>query len=85
MSGTSRPFVSQSFDISFGISIGEFECLLRVSIANEHKVSASRVFCDYVLEIFRVPYSRYLIPIPMEDVCMIVEMDWLSRFEAMAD
>ena len=43
-SGLSQSFTSQSFCMSFDMSHGELECLLRVSIASEHEVSASIVF-----------------------------------------
>ena len=65
--------------------IDDLECPLRVSIANEHGVSTSSVYRGCELEIFRVSFPIDLIPIPMGDVCMIVEMDWLSRFGAMID
>ena len=71
-SGVIRSFVSQSFSTSFDNSLGELECQLRVSIANEHGVSASSVFQDCALEIFEVSYPIDLIPIPMGYVCMIV-------------
>ena len=45
-------------------------------------VSTSRVYQDCALEIFRVPYPIDFIPIPIGDVCVIVGMDWLSRFGA---
>ena len=45
----------------------------------------SGVFRDCVLETFRVPYSIDLIHIPMGYVCVIVGMDWLSKFGAMID
>ena len=67
------------------MSLSEMDCPLRVSITNEHGIFASGVFQDCVLEIFWVPYSIDLTRIPMEDVCMIVGMDWLSRFGAMID
>ena len=67
------------------MSVGELECPLRVAIANEHGISASSVFWGYILEIFGVSFSIDLIPIPMGDVCVIVGMDWLSRFGAMID
>ena len=65
------------------MSLGDLECPLWVSIANEHGVSTSSVFQDCVLEIFGVPYPINLISIPMGDVCVIVGMDWLSSFGAM--
>ena len=39
----------------------------------------------FVLEIFEVSFPIFFIPIPMGDVCVIVGMDWLSRFGAMID
>ena len=65
--------------------IDDLECPLRVSIANEHGVFASLVYQGCELEIFGVSFPIDLIPIPMGDVCMIVGMDWLSRFGAMID
>ncbi|CAH1445284.1 unnamed protein product [Lactuca virosa] len=83
--GASRSFVSQSFSREFSVPVGELECPLRVSIANEHGVSASSVYRGCDLEIFGVSFPIDLIPIPMGEVCMIVGMDWLSRFGAMID
>ena len=37
------------------------------------------------MEIFEVPFPIDLIHIPIRDVCVIVGMDWLSRFGAMID
>lgn len=69
----------------FDMSLGELECSLRVSIANENGVSASSVFWDCTLEIFEVSYPIDLVLIPMGDVSLIVGLDWLSRFGAMTD
>ena len=38
-----------------------------------------------VLDIFGVGFPIDLVPITMGDVCVIVGMDWLSRFRAMID
>ena len=84
-SGASRSFVSLTFSMEFGVPMDEFECSLRVSIANEHKVSASSVYRGCELDIFGVSFPIDLIPIPMGEVCIIVGMDWLSRFDAMID
>ena len=65
--------------------IGELECPLWVSIANEHGVYVSLVYHGCVLKIFRVPYPIDLIHIHMWDVCMIVGMDWMSWFGTMID
>ena len=62
--------------------IDDLQCPLRVSIANEHGVSASSVYRGCELEIFGVSFPIDLIPIPMGDVCVIVGMDWLSCFGA---
>ena len=84
-SRASQSFVSQAFSRCFSVLVDELECPLRVSIANEHGVSASSVYRGCDLEIFGVSFLIYLIPIPMGDVCVIVGMDWLSRFDAMID
>ena len=65
--------------------VDELKCPLRVSISNEHGVSASSVYRGCELDIFMVSFPIDLIPIPMGEVCMIVAMDWLSRFGAMID
>ena len=78
-------FVSQSFSRGFGMTLGELECPLRVSIAKEHMVSMSSVYQGCVLVIFGVPYPIDLIHIHMGEVCMILGMDWLSKFGAMID
>ena len=84
-SGSSRSFVSQSSSREFGVPEGKLDCPLRVSIANEHGVSASSIYRGCELKIFGVSFPIDLIPIPMGDVCMIVGMDWLNRFGAMID
>ena len=56
------------------MTLGELECLLQVSIANDHMVATSSVFRDSTLEIFGVSYLIDLIPIPIGDVCVIVGM-----------
>ena len=84
-SGASRSFVSQSFCREFALLIEELECLLRVSITNEHRVSAISIYQSCILEIFGVSFPIDLIPIPMRDVCVIVGMDCLSRFDAMIE
>ena len=63
--GASRSFVSQSFSREFDMPIGELECPLRLSVANEHEVSSSLVYHGCVLEIFGEPYLIDLILIPM--------------------
>ena len=84
-SGASRSFVSQSFSRGFDMTLGESGFQLRVSIVNEHRISASSVYQGCVLEIFGMPYLIDLIPIPVGNMCVIVGMDWLSRFGAMID
>ena len=46
---------------------------------------ASDVIRGCVLEIFGVEFPIDLVPIAMGDVCVIVGMDWLSRYGAMID
>ena len=65
--------------------LGELECLLRVSIANEHQIYALIIFRDCILEMFGVSYPIDLIPIPMGDVCVIIGMEWLSSFRVVID
>ena len=42
--GASQSFVSHSFSRDFGMTLGELECPLRVSIASEHMIFASSIF-----------------------------------------
>ena len=65
-SGASRLFVSRPSNRSFGMTLGEIEFFFR----------------DSTLEIFEVSYSIDPIPISMRDMCMIVGMNWLIRFDA---
>ena len=46
---------------------------------------ASDVIRGCVLEIFSVEFPIDLVPIAMGDVCVIVGMDWLSRYEVVID
>ena len=84
-SGACRSFVSQLVSREFGVPEGELECPLRVSIANEHGVFAFSFYRGCKLEIFGVYFPIDLISIPMGEVCVIVGMDWISRFGAMID
>ena len=84
-SGAIRSFISCSFCRGFDMPIGELKCLLQVSIANEHEIYASSLYYDCVLEIFKVPYPIDLIPISMGDLCVIMGMNWLSRFGSIID
>lgn len=43
-SGAIHSFVSQSFSMRFNMTLGELECKLQISIANEHRISTSSVF-----------------------------------------
>ena len=67
------------------MSLGELECPLPISIAKEHGVSTSSVLQGCILEIFVVAYLIDLIPIPMGDVRLIVQMYWLRRFGTIID
>lgn len=58
---------------------------LRVSIADERVIYATEVLQGCVVEIFGVDFPIDLVPITMGDVCVIVGMDWLSRFGAVID
>lgn len=78
--GASRSYVSQSFNKSFDNPLGDWDCLLRVSIANKHGVSALSIFRGCTLEIFGEAYLIDLFPIPMGNVCVIVAMDGFSIF-----
>ena len=64
------------------MTLNDLECPLWVSITNDHGIYAYRVYQCCVLDIFGVPYPIDLIPIPMGDVCVIVETDWFSKFGA---
>ena len=46
---------------------------------------ATDVIQGCILEIFGVEFPIDLVPITMGDVCVIVGMDWLSRFGAVID
>lgn len=84
-SGTSQSFVSLSFKRSFDVALGVLDFLLHIFITYRCKVSTTSVFFDCVLEIFGVHFPIELSPIPMGNVCVIVDMDWLSWFRALTD
>ena len=84
-SGASRSFVSVTFSRHISIPREAFSRPLRVSIADEREVCATEVIRGCVLEIFGVEFPIDLVPIAMRDVCVIVGMDWLSRFGAVID
>ena len=84
-SGASRSFVSLSLSKHISIHREALSRPLRVSIADERAVYATDVIRGCVLEIFGVEFPIDLVPIAMGDVCVIVGMDWLSRFGAVID
>ena len=81
----SRSFVSLAFSQHITIRRETLSQPLRVSIADERAVYATEVIRGCVLEIFGVEFPIDLVPIGMGDVCVIVGMDWLSRFGAIID
>lgn len=62
-SGTIQSFVLLSFSRSFNVALVVLEYPLRVSINDEHKVSATSVFCDFVLKIFWGAFSQLTWPL----------------------
>ena len=84
-SDTSQSFVSTSFCRDFSVAREALDRPLKISIDDDHTVSATEVYRYYVLEIFGVKFPIDLILIAMRDVCVIVHMDWLSRFGAVMD
>ena len=84
-SGASRSFVSLAFSQHLGIEREVMSRPLRVSIADEKAVYATDVIRGCVIEIFGVDFPIHLVPIAMGDVCVIVGMDWLSKFGAVID
>lgn len=81
-SGASRSFVSLAFSQHISISREALIRPLRVSIADERAVYATELIRGCVLDIFGVEFPIHLVPIAMGDACVIVGMDWLSRFGA---
>lgn len=84
-SGASRSFVSLEFSQHISIRREALSRPLGVSIAEERAVYAMDVIRGCILEIFGVEFQIDLVPIAIEDVCVIVGMDWLSRFGAVID
>ena len=84
-SGASRCFVSLAFSQHISIRHEVLIRPLRVSIADEHAVFATDVIRGCVLHTFGVEFPIDLLPIAMGDVCVIVGMDWLSRFGIVID
>ena len=84
-SGVSRSFVSVAFSQHISIRREALGRPLQVSIADERAVYATDVIRGCVLEIFDVEFPIDLVPIAMGDVCVIVGMDWLSRYGAVID
>ena len=84
-SGASRSFISLAFSRRISIPREALSRPLRVSIVDEREVCATEVIRGCVLEIFGVEFPIDLIPIAMGDVCVIVGIDWLSRFGAVID
>ena len=84
-SGVSRSFVSLAFSQHISISREVLSRPLRVSIADERVVYATELIRGCVLEIFGVEFPIDLVPMVKGDVCVIVGMDWLSKFGAVID
>ena len=84
-SGSSRCFMSLAFSQHIGSQREALSRPLRVSIANEQAVYATNVIRGCILQIFGVEFRLDLVLITMGDVCVIVVLDWLSRFGAVID
>ena len=84
-SGASRSFVSLAFSQHISVSREALSRPLRVCIADKRVIYATEVLRGCVVEIFGVEFPIDLVPIAMGDVCVIVGMDWLSRFGAVID
>ena len=84
-SGASRSFISLAFSQHISVSREALSQPLRVSIADERVIYATKVLRGCIVEIFGVDFPIDLIPIAMGGVCVIVGMDWLSRFGAVID
>lgn len=56
-----------------------------MEITDNRIVSASRVYCDCVLEMFWERFLIELIPSPFREIMVMLSMDWLSQFGTIID
>lgn len=75
-----RSFVSVSFCRGFIIAYETLDQPLKVGIVVDPTVSTFEIYRNYVLKIFSVGFPIDLVHITMEDVHVIVGMDWQSQF-----
>ena len=77
--GATKSFVSLSFCKSFSLVKGKLDELLEVEIADKESRLVREVYRGNVLEIEGVRFPIDLIPIVMNEINVIMGMDWLSR------
>ncbi|KAI3679919.1 hypothetical protein L2E82_50899 [Cichorium intybus] len=78
-SGASHSFVSAALGKSFGIALGTLHQPLEVEIADDKTVQATSVYrgCEVVIQGIKFPID--LIPIPLSDSRVIIDMDWMGH------
>lgn len=74
----SHYFVSLRFIKKFNNAVRDLNHPLRVKRADDRTVNASKVYRSYTLEIGNDSFLINLIPIPMQEMCVIVGIDWLN-------
>lgn len=70
--------MSFAFNKSFYITMGALHHPLMVEIAYYRTFRVSRVYHDYIMEIYSVQFPIDTIPIHMGEMSIMVDMDWLS-------
>lgn len=77
-SRATRSFVSLAFNKNFDVILGALDHSLVVKIVDDCTVSASKVYRDCVMQMFRVKYLIDLVHIHLRETKVIMGMDWLS-------
>ncbi|XP_052620931.1 uncharacterized protein LOC128126834 [Lactuca sativa] len=80
-SGATHSFVSRTFINRLGHSIGKLARLMVVEVADNRTIYVTDVYRGCTLEFSGVEFPIDLIPIAMQELYVIVGMDWLDAFD----
>lgn len=84
-SRASHSFVSLRLSKNFNHAIGNLDHPLRVEIVDDRMINALKFYRTCTLEISNASFLMNLIPIPMQEMSVIVGLDLLNEFEALID
>ncbi|XP_057247512.1 uncharacterized protein LOC130589898 [Beta vulgaris subsp. vulgaris] len=80
-SGAERSFVSKLVDSKYGLE-NPRDVEIRIMLPSREVVTCSRVYENVLVRIGDVYFATNLIEFPMEDLEIILGMDWLKEYKA---